>query len=37
LGGTFERDVWDTTPDPAAIADIMNSHRRLFASLRCAA
>ena len=19
LGGTFERDVWDTTPDPAAI------------------
>ena len=20
LGGTFERDVWNTTPDPAAIA-----------------
>lgn len=37
LGGTFERDVWDTNPDPATIAGIMDSHRRLFASLRCAA
>lgn len=37
LGGTFERGVSDTSPDPQAIAGIMQSHRRLFASLRCAA
>ena len=37
LGGTFERDVWDTTPDPAAIADIISSHRRFFEELRCTA
>jgi glycine/D-amino acid oxidase-like deaminating enzyme len=37
LGGTFERGVWDTTPDPAAIAGIIESHRQLFAGLRCAA
>ena len=37
LGGTFERDVWDTTPDPAAIADIVSSHRRFFDELRCTA
>lgn len=37
LGGTFERDVWDTTPDPAAIAGIIASHQRFFGSFRCTA
>ncbi len=37
LGGTFERNVWDTTPDPAAIAKIIASHRRFFEGFRCAA
>lgn len=37
LGGTFERDVWDTSPDPAAIARIVASHKRLFDGFRCAA
>lgn len=37
LGGTFERDVWDTTPDPADIARIVRSHRRFFEAFRCAA
>lgn len=37
LGGTFERDVWDATPDPAVIARIVESHKRLFAGFRCTA
>ena len=37
LGGTFEEDVWDTTPDPAAIARIIDSHKRLFEGFRCTA
>lgn len=37
LGGTFERDVWETTPDPADIARIVQSHKRLFEGFRCAA
>jgi D-amino-acid oxidase len=37
LGGTFERDVWDTTPDPAAIARIVSSHKGFFEALRCTA
>ncbi len=37
LGGTFERGVWDATPQAADIARIIASHRRLFAGLRCAA
>ena len=37
LGGTFERDVWDTTPDPADIARIVESHKQLFAGFRCSA
>lgn len=37
LGGTFERDVWDTTPDSADIARIVESHKRLFEGFRCAA
>ena len=37
LGGTFERDVWDTTPNPAAISRIVTSHRDFFGSFRCTA
>ena len=37
LGGTFEHGVWDTSPDPADIAAILDSHRGLFANLRCTA
>ncbi len=37
LGGTFERGVWDTTPEPATIAGIIDAHRNVFASLRCRA
>ena len=37
LGGTFERGDWDTTPEPEAIARILDSHRRLFAGFRCTA
>lgn len=37
LGGTFERGEWDATPQPEDIDRILQSHRRLFAGLRCAA
>jgi len=37
LGGTFERGIWDSTPEPEAIARILASHRRLFEGLRCTA
>jgi glycine/D-amino acid oxidase-like deaminating enzyme len=37
LGGTFERDVWDATPQPGDIARILASHKRFFASFRCTA
>jgi D-amino-acid oxidase len=37
LGGTFERDVWDATPQPAAIARIVASHKRFFDGFRCTA
>ena len=37
LGGTFEKDAWDTTPDPKAIARIVASHKRFFEGFRCAA
>jgi D-amino-acid oxidase len=37
LGGTFELDQWDATPDPATIQKIIADHRRFFASLRCPA
>ena len=37
LGGTFELDQWDATPEPEAIARILASHQRLFAGLRCTA
>ncbi len=35
LGGTFELDQWDTTPDPAAIARILASHKQFYAGFRC--
>jgi glycine/D-amino acid oxidase-like deaminating enzyme len=37
LGGTFELDQWDATPEPATIARIVEDHKRFFASLRCTA
>jgi D-amino-acid oxidase len=37
LGGTFERDVWSTEPEPATIARIIASHKALFEGLRCTA
>jgi glycine/D-amino acid oxidase-like deaminating enzyme len=37
LGGTFELDQWDATPDPARIARIVARHKAFFASLRCTA
>ena len=37
LGGTFELDQWDTTPEPAAIARILAAHKRFFAGFRCTA
>jgi glycine/D-amino acid oxidase-like deaminating enzyme len=37
LGGTFELDKWSTEPDPARIERILESHRQLFAGMRCVA
>jgi glycine/D-amino acid oxidase-like deaminating enzyme len=37
LGGTFELDQWDTTPEPATIARILASHKRFNAGFRCTA
>jgi len=37
LGGTFELDQWDTTPEPATIARMIADHKRFFASFRCPA
>ena len=37
LGGTFERDEWSTVPEPAAIAGILERHRRFFDGFRCTA
>lgn len=37
LGGTFEVDQWDPTPQPADIAAILNSHREFFSAFRCTA
>jgi hypothetical protein len=37
LGGTFELDQWDTTPDPATIARIVSDQKRFFDSFRCTA
>jgi glycine/D-amino acid oxidase-like deaminating enzyme len=37
LGGTFEVDQWDATPQPDAIARILAVHRRFFERFRCTA
>src|SRR3954454_759230 len=37
LGGTFERGVWDATPQRADIANIIAGHKRFFSSFRCSA
>jgi len=37
LGGTFEMDQWDPTPDPATIARMVARHKRFFESFRCTA
>lgn len=37
LGGTFERNVWDTTPNPLRIQRILASHKEFFDSFRCRA
>ncbi len=37
LGGTFERGIESTIPDPASIERIIASHRRLFTGFRCTA
>lgn len=37
LGGTFELDQWDTTPDPATIQRIVSAQKRFFESFRCTA
>jgi glycine/D-amino acid oxidase-like deaminating enzyme len=37
LGGTFELDEWDPTPQPTDIARILASQKRFFNSFRCTA
>src|SRR5690348_2228567 len=37
LGGTFELDQWDATPQPATIERIISSQKRFFDSFRCTA
>jgi len=37
LGGTFEVDEWNTTPEPATIQRIIADHKRFFESFRCTA
>src|SRR6476661_3598690 len=37
LGGTFEFDTWDPTPQPADIAHIIADHKRFFSAFRCTA
>lgn len=37
LGGTFEKGVYDATPQPETIAGILASHKALFDGLRCTA
>ena len=37
LGGTFERDAFDPTPDPVAIDRIVARHKRFFEGFRCTA
>jgi D-amino-acid oxidase len=37
LGGTFELDQWDATPQPDTIAHIISAQKRFFESFRCTA
>jgi glycine/D-amino acid oxidase-like deaminating enzyme len=37
LGGTFEVDQWDATPQPATIDRIVREQKRFFDSFRCTA
>jgi len=37
LGGTYEREVWDPTPQPADISRIIASQKHFFESFRCSA
>jgi glycine/D-amino acid oxidase-like deaminating enzyme len=37
LGGTFERGIWDTTPQPLDVSRIIASHRKFFDGFRCTA
>lgn len=37
LGGTFELDQWDATPQPETIARIIADQKSFFASFRCTA
>jgi hypothetical protein len=37
LGGSFELDQYDATPDPAAISRIIERHKRFFSGFRCTA
>jgi D-amino-acid oxidase len=37
LGGTFELDQWDATPQPETIARIVSTQKRFFESFRCSA
>jgi glycine/D-amino acid oxidase-like deaminating enzyme len=37
LGGTFELDQWDATPQPETVARIISSQKRFFESFRCTA
>ena len=37
LGGTFEVDEWDPTPQPETIARIVRDQKRFFDSFRCTA
>jgi glycine/D-amino acid oxidase-like deaminating enzyme len=37
LGGTYEIDQWDATPQPADIERILAVHKRFFAGFRCTA
>ena len=37
LGGSFERNVWDTAPDPLRIQRILASHKEFFDNFRCRA
>lgn len=37
LGGTFELDQWDATPQPETIARIISEQKSFFSSFRCTA